>query len=95
MPIITCVKLLLSNNKHLEQENSNQIRRSEEDFFLSYQASLFFFNCLPLEKGVAQHLIKLDQGCSVPSLVETGPVVLLSRKITNVSDVMLGKACHI
>ena len=87
MPIITCVKLLLSNNKHLEQENSNQIRRSEEDFFLSYQASLLFFNSLPLEKGVAQHFIKLDQGCSVPSLVETGPVVLHSRKITNVSDV--------
>ena len=38
-----------------------------------------FRNYLPLEKGGARHLNKLEpftQGCFVPSLVEIGPVVL-------------------
>ena len=40
----------------------------------------YFANYLPLEKGGALHLNKLEspftQGCIVPSLVEIGPVVL-------------------
>ena len=42
---------------------------------------MLFRDHLPLEKGMALHLNKLDfdpftQGCFVPSLVENGPVVL-------------------
>ena len=49
--------------------------------FIYEHVRLLFRDHLPLEKGMALHLNKLDfdpftQGCFVPSLVENGPVVL-------------------
>ena len=50
----------------------------EEDFFNFVNVFLLFHNYLPLEKGGALHLNKIQESF-VPSLVEIGPVVLKRR----------------